>query len=112
MNHEITEGKCECCGRMALDISEHHLVPKSTHKNKKVKKNYTKEERNKKINVCQPCHKAFHTFFTEKELAFYHNTLEKLLSYPAIQKHIGWVRKQKSGHRMKGKRMNQKEKQY
>jgi len=110
--NEMREGDCECCERFALDISEHHLIPKTTHKNKKIKKLFTKEERNKKINVCQPCHKAFHTFFTEKELATDYNTLDKLKENGAIQKHIEWVKKQKSGYRMKGKRMNQKEKQY
>ena len=106
------EGKCECCDRHAFDISGHHLIPKTKHKNKRIKRLFTKDERNKKVDVCQPCHKAFHTFFTEKELAINYNTLDKLKANESIQKHIEWVKKQKSGYRMKGKRMNQQEKQY
>jgi hypothetical protein len=74
---------------------------------------FTKEEMSgRKGNFCQPCHKASHTFFTEKELALYYNTVEALRAVPVIWKHIEWVRKQKPDSRMKGKRMGQKEKQW
>jgi hypothetical protein len=70
------------------------------------------EMRTRKADLCQPCNKAVHTFFKEKELALEYNTIETLRQNPAIQKHIQWVRKQKPDHRMKGKRMGQKEKQW
>jgi hypothetical protein len=107
------EGYCECCERLGLDISEHHLIPKTTHKNKRIQKMFSRDEMvHRKSDVCQPCHKAFHTFFTEKELALRYNTLEKLNAHPAVQKHLKWVKKQKPGFRMTGKRMGQKVKQY
>ena len=50
---------CECCEREGVELSEHHLVPKTTHKNKRIKKMFpTNVERNKKAYVCPLCHKA------------------------------------------------------
>lgn len=107
------EGHCELCDRYATTLSEHHLIPRTTHGNKRVAKMFTREEMTgRKADCCQPCHKATHTFFTEKELALNYSTIAALKTVPAIQKHIEWVRKQKPDFRMKGKRMGQKEKQW
>jgi len=104
---------CECCERNDVGLSKHHLIPRTTHKNKRIKKLFpTKEERNETTYVCILCHKAFHDFFKEKELALDYNTLEKLKNHPAIQKHIKWVKKQQPGSEVKGKIMNRKNKQY
>jgi len=113
MRNQTKDGECELCDRFATTLSEHHLIPRATHRNKRVRRMFSVQEmRTRKADVCQPCSKAIHTFFTEKELALFYNTIKALRSHPAIQKHIKWVRRQKVGHRMKGKRMGQKEKQY
>ena len=113
MINKTKEGYCELCDRFAITLSEHHLIPRTTHKNKRVRRMFSRDEmRSRKTDFCQPCHKAVHTFFTEKELALEYNTVESLKAHPALQKHIIWVRKQKVDSRMKGKRMNQKEKQW
>jgi hypothetical protein len=107
-----TEGYCKLCNRFATTLSEHHMIPRTTHRNKRVEKMFSKDEMNHKEDFCQPCHKAVHTFFSEKELALEHNTVEKLRQSSAVQNHIRWVRKQRPDLRMKGKRMGQKEKQW
>ena len=111
--NKTEEGHCELCGRFATTLSEHHLIPRTTHGNKRMRKMFSREEMKTRLaDLCQPCNKAVHTFFTEKELALVYNTLEALKAHPAIQKHIVWVRNQKPDHRMKGKRMGQKERQW
>ncbi len=113
MRNQTREGICELCERFATTLSEHHLVPRTTHRNKRLRRMFTLQEmRTRKADMCQPCNKAVHTFFSEKELALVYNTIKALRSHPAIWKHIEWVRKQKMDYRMKGKRMGQKEKQW
>ena len=113
MRNQTRDGTCELCDRFAMTLSEHHLIPRSTHHNRRIKRMFTAEQmRMRKADMCQPCNKAVHTFFSEKELALEYNTIPALRTHPAIQKHILWVRKQKPDYRMKGKRMGQKEKQW
>ena len=106
-------GTCECCERFDHDISEHHLIPRTTHRNKRVRRMFSLEEmRARKADVCQPCHKAVHLFWTEKQLALDVNTLDAIRSDPRMQKHIEWAAKQRPGLRMKGSRKGQKTKRY
>lgn len=84
---------CELHQGEGYDMSDHHLVPQTRHKNKRVKREFDKVERNKKIEVCQPCHSKIHSVFTEKELERDYNTLEKLQVHPEIAKFIVWIRK-------------------
>jgi hypothetical protein len=96
-----------------LDVSEHHLIPRTTHRNKRVRAKFSVEEmKQRKVDSCQPCHKAVHTFWTEKELALEVNTVEKIKADPRMQVHIRWVRKQRPGHHMKGRRKHQKTKRF
>jgi hypothetical protein len=88
-------GKCELCGR-ENELNEHHLIPKSNHKNKWFKKNFTLEDmKNCKIWVCKDsCHPTIHKFISEKDLGRYYNTLELLKEHTEIKKFIQWVSKQ------------------
>lgn len=95
-------GTCELCGRDAYDITEHHLIPRTTHRLKRVKTKHTREEQCYTIDVCQPCHKAVHTFWKEKELADDFNTIEAILADERMKKHVEWARKQRPDLRMKG----------
>jgi len=105
------EGYCKCCDRFDTDISEHHLIPRTTHGNKRIKKMFTREEMtHRRVDVCQPCHKTFHMLFTEKELALEYNTLESLKACPEVVRHIGWVKKQRAGLHLKGSRKHTRRK--
>ena len=88
------EGKCELCGR-ENELTFHHLIPVCLHKNKWFKKNYTREELSKGINVCKyDCHREIHNVITEKELGRSFNTLEKLRRHSKIKKYIKYIQKQ------------------
>lgn len=87
------EGKCELCGNIKT-LSFHHLIPRSTHKNKWFRKNFTKDEMLLKgLKVCRGCHSFLHKTYTEKELGKNFNTKEKILSDEKLMKYISWARK-------------------
>ena len=84
-------GKCELCDR-ENELTFHHLIPKSQHKNKWFKKNYTRIEMAKGINVCKyDCHREIHYMITEKELGRSFNTLEKLKRHLKIKKYTKYI---------------------
>jgi len=88
------EGKCELCGR-ENELTFHHLIPVCLHKNKWFKKNYTREDLAKGINVCKyNCHREIHNIISEKELGRSFNTLEKLLRHPKIKKYVKYIKNQ------------------
>jgi hypothetical protein len=87
-------GTCELCGLGKIPLTEHHLIPRMRH-NKRVKRDYG-EERNRKADVCKPCHRQLHELFTEKELEREYNTLEKLKASPEVRNWIEWRRKHQS----------------
>ncbi len=82
---------CALCDRERHDITDHHLIPRTLHSNKRVKATFPKEVLVMTAPLCKPCHKQIHTFFTEKTLAWHYNTIEKLKAHPEVQKWIAWV---------------------
>ena len=85
---------CCLCGS-PHNITFHHLIPKTCHKNKWFKKQFTKEDmQNRGIDTCRKCHSFIHKKFTEKELGKNLNTLEKLINNDCIDKYIKWAKKQ------------------
>jgi hypothetical protein len=89
--------RCGLCGRITKrGTTEHHLIPRTCHRNKWFKKNFTKEEMQTTIAVCKDCHRAIHDLApNEKELGRTYNTVEKLRQHPQLSKFLEWVRKQK-----------------
>ena len=88
------EGKCELCGR-EKELTFHHLIPKSQHKNKWFKKTYTREEMNEGINICKDdCHREIHKLINEKEMGRSFNTIKKLLNHSKIKKYIKYIKTQ------------------
>ena len=94
-------GACALCEREASDITEHHLIPRTTHKKKRFKTKHTVEAMRHTEPFCQPCHRAVHQFYTEKELADNFYTIDLLRADEKIAKHVDWVKKQRSDLRMK-----------
>ncbi|MCB9230456.1 MAG: HNH endonuclease [Bacteroidia bacterium] len=75
---------CPICGRELVpgkSINEHHLVPKS-------------EKGRETVTLHVICHTKIHSVFTEKELADYYYTIERIISHEEMKKFISWVRKQ------------------
>ena len=89
---KVTHDCCEMCGR-EMELTFHHLIPRTLHKNKWFKKNFTREEMNTGIDVCRDCHNAIHKFIPEKELGRNYNTKEKLLGHEKVFGFVKWVSK-------------------
>jgi len=83
---------CELCNRNK-ELTFHHLIPKCLHSNKWYKKNYTREELNKGIYLCEDCHSEIHKLITEKKMGKYYNTLERL--HKKVKNYVNWIKKQK-----------------
>ncbi len=88
--------ECELCGR-EMELTGHHLVPKKMGGKKRYKKLFAKEERDKKIWLCRPCHTHIHTLLSEKELAENYDSLEKLKTHPGVRKWKGWIKNKPTG---------------
>lgn len=75
---------CAICNRElpedAYYSDEHHLIPKS----KKGKD---------KVLIHRMCHNKIHSIWSEKELADYYHTFERIRSHPEMEKYIKWFSK-------------------
>ena len=86
--------KCKLCGR-EKKLTFHHFIPRTLHSNKWFKKNFTKEEMNQGIHICEhDCHPEIHKFIDAKEMGRSYNTLQTLRNHPLVSNYIKWVRKQ------------------
>lgn len=86
---------CVLCNRSFNDVekSEHHVIPKSEHNKKYIKKQFTKNQINTKIDVCRDCHNAIHAFIDNKNLVKVYNTIDNLLSHKKLNEFVNWVAK-------------------
>lgn len=82
---------CELCGSNE-SLTRHHLIPKTKHKNKKVKKDFGERDFEDVIILCGPCHTNLHAQFTEKTLANELNTLEAIKNSD-FSSYINWRKK-------------------
>ena len=84
--------QCEACQR-ELELTEHHLIPKSMHNKKWCRKMFTIKEMNGSVAmVCQDCHSAIHKFHSNKDLAKKYYSIEKLLTESEKFKNfVEWV---------------------
>ena len=82
--HERLDPKeCPICKRL-LDYdscSRHHLIPQ-------LKGGKNKET----ILIHDICHSKIHSLFSESELAYYYNTVDKLTEHTEMQKFIKWIK--------------------
>ena len=74
---------CELCRREGVSkLTEHHLIPRE------------QGGRNKAtVWLCEDCHKQIHALYTNRELAFRLNTLERLENDEKIRKYLRDIRK-------------------
>lgn len=88
------KANCNFCGRMK-ELTFHHYIPKTLHKNKLFVKLYDKKfMQTHGVDLCDDCHSAIHDFFTEKDLGKNYNSKEKLFATEKIRNFIKWVKKQ------------------
>jgi hypothetical protein len=96
-NSSTNPTACRLCRRLTKSgTTEHHLIPRTCHKNKWFKKNFTRQEMSETISVCRDCHRYIHKAVPkEKELGRFFNTVEKLLNHETIGRFVEWASKQK-----------------
>jgi hypothetical protein len=90
-------GVCGLCGRVVERRTRHHLVPRSRHANKRVKRSFSREELQRTVPLCGACHRQIHRTLTEKELEREYNTVEALLSHPGISRFVRWIERKPHG---------------
>ena len=84
---------CELCGAEAAH-NFHHLIPRTLHTNKWFKRQYTRKELSRGLELCRACHRSVHRLIPdEKELGRHFNTPDKLLAHPEVGKYVAWKRK-------------------
>jgi 5-methylcytosine-specific restriction protein A len=76
---------CALCERRVRQVTMHHLVPKS-------------EGGREVVELCQPCHKTLHSFFTNRTLLNELHTIDSLRAEPEIARYLAWIRKQPDSH--------------
>ncbi|MCP3026723.1 HNH endonuclease [Halobacillus sp. A5] len=74
---------CALCGRKAVNLTEHHLVPKQQGGTNGLT-----------AMLCSACHRQIHALFTNEELADFYHSLERLADHPQMEKYLKWVKKQ------------------
>ena len=88
---------CKLCNRDVVDTTEHHLIPKTRHTNKKTIKNFSREQLNATVTLCSQCHKNLHANISEKDLEQHYNSLDSLASHPELSKFSSWISRKPDG---------------
>lgn len=102
-------GACELCGRDVPVRTKHHLIPKRTHRQPRVRKRFDREQRHgRTAMLCRPCHKQVHATISEPTLAAEFNTLDKLAGHPEIARFVDWVKKQPTDRRVAVRRTRER----
>lgn len=88
-------GECALCGR-TCNLTFHHLIPRKLHRRVAFRKNFSREELNRGIDVCRLCHDAIHDFYDEMTLARSFPGLEALRRDPRLARHFEWAARHKT----------------
>ena len=98
-------GKCELCGRTGVPLTRHHLIPRTRHRNRRVRRRFSREDLVTRILwVCRPCHSQIHALIPEKALADHYHSREALLGHPGIRRFVDWIRKRPADLKPRGRR--------
>lgn len=82
---------CEICDREWINLSYHHLIPKSVHA-KVLKRGWHEEwELNSVAWLCGACHRFVHKCASNEELAKDWFTVERLMQRVDVRTWAGWV---------------------
>jgi len=97
--------RCELCQRAEANLTRHHLIPRTRHNNKRIKKLFNREEMNNRLLwVCRSCHSHIHRVLDEKQLALEYNTRDKLLEHPEIKRFVSWLSHKPGGFKPRSSR--------
>lgn len=99
------DGICELCGRQAVKLTRHHLIPRSRHNKSRTRRQFSRDEMAGEIAMlCRPCHSQIHRLFDNHELADYYHTIERLRAHSEVAKFINWVQKRPAGLKIRVRR--------
>ena len=87
---------CALCER-EVALTFHHLIPRKVHRRTRFRRQYSRETLNEGVMLCRLCHRGVHRLYDEMTLATRLNTLDALQLDEAVQRHVVWVRKQRTG---------------
>lgn len=82
-NVNLDLGPCPLCARSMVagpSVNQHHLIPKS-------------QRGTEQFHMHRICHHKLHATLSEKEMATYYHTWERLREHPEIAKFVAWVQK-------------------
>lgn len=82
---------CPLCERDVLELSAHHLVPKS-------------RGGRETEPICLDCHRMIHTLFDNKRLGKELCTVEALQAEPSFAKYLAWIAKRPGDRRYRARR--------
>lgn len=83
---------CELCGRAVPHLTEHHLHPKSRHRDKRLIKAHGREHLRMAIAwLCSACHKHIHRKISERDLAYEYFDVERLRQHPEVAGFVEWL---------------------
>ena len=100
------QGRCAICGRENLEVTKHHLVPKSQIRRISRRRKVSPFQlRNDIVWTCLACHGHIHSVLSEKELADSFYTLELLVSQEDVSKFVDWVSKRPAGRKIRHRRI-------
>lgn len=91
-------GICALCN-CERGLTFHHLIPRKLHRRTFFKKNFSKAELNRGIEICRLCHKGIHKYYDEMTLARDYASLEALQADEKLARHYLWAAKQKSSQK-------------
>lgn len=94
------DSDCELCRRPGVRTTRHHLIPRRTHRLKRIRKRFERNDRLGRIlHICRPCHSHIHAVLGEKELAETYNNRAELLAHPDIAAFVDWIADKPAGFR-------------
>ena len=83
---------CELCDRQVPHLTEHHLIPKSRHRDTKLIKLHGRPAMRVHVAwLCLPCHKHLHRHISERDLAYDYFRVDLLRVHPDISEFVEWI---------------------
>ncbi len=84
---------CELCHRQVSHLTTHHLIPKTRHNNRRVRRDLDRQQvRQALARLCRSCHNFLHATFTEKTLERELNTLTSISHHPKVAAFLLWLK--------------------
>jgi 5-methylcytosine-specific restriction endonuclease McrA len=100
-------GSCELCGRRVRELTRHHLIPQTRHKNRRNKRDFGRSDVKQRIALlCRPCHTHVHATIDNKRLEREFNTVEALAAHPEVARFVAWIGRRPDGTRVGSRRWN------